>query len=1309
MLILDIAYYGDPIPTTTLPDDEISPSADTSFFVLNAEILWSKEIKYSFLEFEVYAYKAGTVSLQSINAPGCGNNIGICAQIYESGIGSFNKASRGSHSVVKGYNKIKLIEKRDFRWHNLFYVTGPVAVLTTTESLYSDIHKCLSCSGCGGWTCTFPIYCGSCNKPLSLRRALIRFAIQHTNDAVTDSDYLTSANMRTYFYRNVYQFKANYPVVGSYKISYGSATTKITVIDDYLETIQIKCQSTDVYINQKVKCYGRVGSRRPGGIKLKVDMGDSTTYSLSPVNMFKYGSDSIPSSIKYNNLETGTFVSANSEILFSYGILKKISLFATAEGNLTLNGGIYDTDCGFNNSVVCAQYIQSNIKTPTVTIVDTQITAGYNDITIDSSLFNVNILHVELNSNAMIAIEPDLVSLYSDLKVNRDTIHCKHCQGPNKQRSAYFQIEVDYSSISDSYHFSFEHSYTSVGSFTLKAELIENSSIGLDKPIDIKVSNVEEEVEISCQKSMIKTGQEVICYAELMTDNTLTSNLTVETDDSAADLVLKPLDLVYYGFEIPNQLGSYYYTSEGSDNSTDFAAFNSEIMIKYGVIQVIEVYSHLPNDTLNISFYSFFPDSAESITNKNDSKQHLHELTFNLSSTPGYNQINISDLNIHLEYANIVRVKTASIVLDLTRTTVFNDENWNCNAGDACITRLYCPLSHCDGPLYKNNRRRAFIRFGVSYKHNPRSAQFSFIKSYDTANTYTIKAYSATSKKAKYNIKVFDSQKIQLYCQSLQPYYEQDLKCYALVSSVIPLSKINVDYGDGTPVDTITNKTKLSYGHEQIPLSLNANDVVKPVNSQPLAVSLNGEILIQQGILTSIEIYASSAGTIEIYGEDYRGACNLNNGDNCATYSDQVKTYSVNANRILLKTKSVTAGYNLITFTATPTLMGLVNQLYLTASLLTIERDYVSLWSDYNLCSGCGNYIYTINKKRRIYFKATVDYSAVSDLYYFSFVKKYSTSGSYNMKVSLISDPSVDYSRTINVGGDLKVLCQKYEYLIYQEFSCYASLYTKDATTKIKIDWGDNTPSEIIEPSVDITYGNTVPTGVENYGYEFGTYALYFDLFQIDKTPPSMQASKKIVLLNNEILLKNGRLRTVEFYSMQDGNFDLYVKMFDNSLCGFESELPCSDYYLKNKPDNYTLKTLLTNVNMKAGYNKLDLDSNNIKLYENSLFVIIAHGGATVLESRIAPYPDVRWDSTVGLPVYCKQKEATITTCPFPYSNMNINIKFVLSYDQDNFNLVKYQFKKRYQKAGTFDMVTTLADNDNVKRTKKMKISNSLL
>jgi hypothetical protein len=160
-------------------------------------------------------------------------------------------------------------------------------------------------------------------------------------------------------------------------------------------------------------------------------------------------------------------------------------------------------------------------------------------------------------------------------------------------------------------------------------------------------------------------------------------------------------------------------------------------------------------------------------------------------------------------------------------------------------------------------------------------------------------------------------------------------------------------------------------------------------------------------------------------------------------------------------------------------------------------------------------------------------------------------------------------------------------------------------------------------------------------------------------------------------------------------------------LCGFEKETPCALYYYNNRPTNYTIEPIIENINLKAGYNQLNVSNDNIKLYDNNLFIIVSEGGATVLNTRPSPYSDIEWDDSNGLPVYCLSNKLTIETCSFPYRNTNINIRFSINYSQDNYMLVKYKFTKRYYRTGTFNMVTSLLGNDNVQNNKTIKISNS--
>jgi hypothetical protein len=508
------------------------------------------------------------------------------------------------------------------------------------------------------------------------------------------------------------------------------------------------------------------------------------------------------------------------------------------------------------------------------------VNSGYNEIDIDFQLLNANILSVEfLGSSAKFAIQPDIVTVYSDLTLCASgcgvPIHCKYCQGPNKQRSAYFQIEVDFSGLEDSYMFSFEHIYTepsATGVYQINAQLIEDPSIVLTTPINIQIVDVSEEIQMNCQKSIISTNQEVICYAQLMTDNTEQSTLTVDTGDSSSpNLILNPLTLVYYGFEIPNALSqpsmSYFHTSV--TRNTDFAAYNSEIMIQFGVLESIQVYTHETNQNLTLSVHSYSPNCgiyasyacAEFITNKDSNIEIVSEIKFPLT-TAGYNLIDTSSLNLHLEYGSIIRVKVASVVIDLSRSTVFNDEYWCTTA--SCIKRLYCDQSHCDTPLYQNNRR-AYIRFGVGYKHNPKSAQFMFTKSYDISGNYQIKVYAnaQTVPLATKLLKVEDKEvKMNLYCQSAEAYFNQNVNCYVMVSSIKPITQININYGDGTS-EELNNVSKLVYGN--VDLTSSGNELVKSTSNGELAALPNAELLIQQGVLESIEIYASIEGTLEIY------------------------------------------------------------------------------------------------------------------------------------------------------------------------------------------------------------------------------------------------------------------------------------------------------------------------------------------------------------------------------------------------------------------------------------------------------------
>jgi hypothetical protein len=329
-LIKDIVSYGEPIPTTTIPQNELVPVADTRFYALNAEIIHSYRVKVVLIQFEVYAYENGMVSLVGVDVPNCSNQ---CAKLVEISAGNpVGGTNFGTFNVVKGYNRINITEGRQLLTNEVILVTGPIAVDTGLEGHFSDVHNCLTCSGCSNYACTFSVYCGSCNKPMKLKRAYIRFTVRHYDDAFTDSD----ANLMTYFYRKIFEFKVSYPEVGDYTISYAGLTTQIKVTQNYSETINIKCQTKKIYLNQLLKCYGQVSSKRPGGINLKVNMGDQTEYTLTSNNKLRFGSD-VPPVIKYKILSTQDFLPLNAEILFSYGIAKKLIFYATSSGTMKLN------------------------------------------------------------------------------------------------------------------------------------------------------------------------------------------------------------------------------------------------------------------------------------------------------------------------------------------------------------------------------------------------------------------------------------------------------------------------------------------------------------------------------------------------------------------------------------------------------------------------------------------------------------------------------------------------------------------------------------------------------------------------------------------------------------------------------------------------------------------------------------------------------------------------------------------------------------------------------------------------------------
>jgi hypothetical protein len=179
---------------------------------------------------------------------------------------------------------------------------------------------------------------------------------------------------------------------------------------------------------------------------------------------------------------------------------------------------------------------------------------------------------------------------------------------------------------------------------------------------------------------------------------------------------------------------------------------------------------------------------------------------------------------------------------------------------------------------------------------------------------------------------------------------------------------------------------------------------------------------------------------------------------------------------------------------------------------------------------------------------------------------------------------------------------------------------------------------------------------------------------------------------------RNGVLKSIEFYAINDGYFELKGAQFDSKICGFDSDIRCAKYF----NDGYDLykgkeRTLFTN-NITKGYHLYD--GLTIKLLSDSLFIVNSNVLAVYkLDGTL--YPQIDWTKSEARPIFCLY-------CYQPLENTPLYIRLTIEYsNQLNNEPFLYTFTKTYPKNGNFEMVAKTSTSPSVQDKEAINISNS--
>jgi hypothetical protein len=266
---------------------------------------------------------------------------------------------------VKGYNTVPI--NKNIRDCQFIMVYGPVAVDTKTEVIYPDLHICPGCDNCVN--CLVPVYCSTCEQPLSRRRALVRFQIEYRGWLECRQECPCTSGMSCYYevykfyccvwwdywhFKDAFVYEETYPAIGNYPITLSNTihthtcefsscnlnrlykTNAISVIDDK-ESIQMVCEKYELQINQEYECYIQVVTDKITNPTVVVDLGDGRpTFELTSAHQVWFGEPITPT-IDYPTVFAVDYAVLNCEILLQYGIVKKIELFAIDAGTMVVD------------------------------------------------------------------------------------------------------------------------------------------------------------------------------------------------------------------------------------------------------------------------------------------------------------------------------------------------------------------------------------------------------------------------------------------------------------------------------------------------------------------------------------------------------------------------------------------------------------------------------------------------------------------------------------------------------------------------------------------------------------------------------------------------------------------------------------------------------------------------------------------------------------------------------------------------------------------------------------------------------------
>jgi hypothetical protein len=184
-----------------------------------------------------------------------------------------------------------------------------------------------------------------------------------------------------------------------------------------------------------------------------------------------------------------------------------------------------------------------------------------------------------------------------------------------------------------------------------------------------------------------------------------------------------------------------------------------------------------------------------------------------------------------------------------------------------------------------------------------------------------------------------------------------------------------------------------------------------------------------------------------------------------------------------------------------------------------------------------------------------------------------------------------------------------------------------------------------------------------------------------------------IGLLNSELLTSNGILKSIEFYAIKRGSFELIATEYDRSVCGIEASISCAKFRM----DSYTVdkgkeKSLFSVDSVEAGYHLYN--NLSIPLADANLFIL----NSTIIgiyNKQSALYPEIYWEYNDARFVYCE-------LCEKPLMNAPAFIRFGVEYADAGTSV--YLFSKNYSSLGLHTIIAKTVTNPSIQDSKTVQI-----